>query len=158
MRIARGSGRGFGWIGLALTLASCRPSAEAVADGLDPLAALASPAQSARYDGPYWTREAHRNSPSWRAAKAFCRKSRDRELPNCHAVRLVERWEEPLRSPGIGAPATLPTMPALPPPPPPPPALHPGDPNQAAADVAAVKAWEARLLARGQGAAVGGPR
>src|ERR1700694_5791442 len=91
MRIARGSGRGFGWIGLALALASCRPSVEAVADGPDPLAALASPAQSARYDGPYWTREAHRNSPSWRAAKAFCRKSRDRELPNCHAVRLGER-------------------------------------------------------------------
>jgi hypothetical protein len=158
MRIPRGGGRRLGWIGLALALASCRPSPEAVADGEDPLAALASPVQSALYDGPYWTREARRNSPSWRAAKAFCRKSRDSELPNCHAVRLVERWEGPLRSPGIGAPATMPTMPALPPPPPRPPALHPGDPDQAAADVAAVKAWEARLLARGQGAAAGGLR
>jgi hypothetical protein len=158
MRIPKGGGRRFGWIGLALALASCRPSAEAIADGDEPLAALAAPVQSARYDGPYWTREAHRNSPSWQAAKAFCRKSRDQGLPNCHAVRLVERWEEPLRPSGIGAPATMPVLPPLPPPPPRPPALHPGDPDQAAADVSAVKAWEARLLARRQGAAAGGPR
>lgn len=155
MRIQEAGVRQVGWIALALALASCRPSAEAIADGEDALAALASPAQSARYDGPYWTREAHRNSPSWQAAKAFCRKSRDRELPNCHAVRLVERWEEPLRSSGIGAPAALP---ALPPPPPPPPAMHPGDPAHAAADVAAVKAWEARLRTRSQLTAARGLR
>src|ERR1700674_2905107 len=158
MRFPRAGFQRAGWIALAMALASCKPSAEAIADGDDPLQALATPAESARYDGPFWTREAHRNSRTWQAALSFCRKTRERELPNCHAVRLVERWEEPLRAPGIGAPATMPTMPALRPPPPPPPALHPGDPNHAAADVAAVKAWEARLRARGQGAAAGGPR
>jgi hypothetical protein len=141
---------GLGIVGLAMALASCRPSAEAVADGDDPLAALAMPVQSARYDGAFWTREAHRNSRAWQAAKALCGKNR--ELPNCHAVELVERWEEPLRH---GAPAALP---ALPPPPPPPPTMHPGDPEYAESDLAALKAWEARLQVRAWGSAARGTR
>ncbi len=71
-----------------LAAVACRPSPEAVADGDDALAALASPAQSARYDGPFWAREAHRGSRTWRAARALC--AGHRELPNCHPVALVE--------------------------------------------------------------------
>jgi hypothetical protein len=152
MRIARAGLRWIGWAALAVALASCRPSAEDLADGEDPLAALASPAESARYDGPYWLREAHRNSRTWQAAKTFCGKAGARELPNCHAVRLVERWEAPLR---LGAPAALP---ALPPPPPPAPALHPDDPAHAAADIAALRAWQARLAARGRDGEARGKR
>jgi hypothetical protein len=164
MRAARaGLGRA-GWVALAVALASCRPSAEAIADGEDPLAALATPAESARYDGPFWVREAHRDSRIWRAAKGFCAKARGRGLPNCHAVDLVERWEEPLRLGEPGTPALLQPWQALPPlpaPPPLPPALHPGDPRGPGADVAALKAWEAGLAARGAGgrdAAAKGPR
>ncbi|HEV3456356.1 MAG TPA: hypothetical protein VHG32_07335 [Thermoanaerobaculia bacterium] len=136
-------------LAVAVALASCRSSAEEVADGADPLAALAAPAQSARYDGPFWTREAHRNSRTWQAARAFCAKSRDRGLPNCHAVELVRRWEEGL------PPAALPE---LRPPPPAPPAMHPGEAGYVEADVAALKAWEARLLIRGRAAAGQGRR
>jgi hypothetical protein len=139
-----------GLVGMALTLGSCRPSAEAVADGDDPLAALAAPAQSARYDGPFWAREAHRGSRIWRTAKAFC--EGHHELPNCHPVLLVTRWEEPL---SLGTPAGLPPLPA---PPPLPPALHPGEAGAAGADLAALKAWEARLLARGRAGAGEGRR
>jgi hypothetical protein len=134
-----------GALALALAGWSCRPSAEAVADGDDPLAALAAPVESARYDGPFWARQAHRETAAWKAAKVFCREHAGRELPNCRAVALVLWWEGP-----------SPSLPALPPPPlmppmlPPAPALHPGEPGYAAADVAALKAWEERLLARGR--------
>ena len=155
MRMPRTMVRRAGWVALALALASCRPSAEAIADGDDPLAALATPAESGRYGGPFWTREAHRNSRTWRQARAFCRQARGRELPNCHAVELVERWEGAW---GTGTPAALPPLPPLPPPPPLPPALHPGDPGRPGADLAALKAWEARLATRGRDAAAGGRR
>jgi hypothetical protein len=139
-------------VALALALASCKPSAEAIADGDDPLAALATPAASARYDGPFWTREAHRDSRTWQAARAFCEQARERALPNCHAVQLVERWEGPWRM------GTLPPLPALPPPPPLPPSMHPDEPGSAGADLSALKAWEVRLAARGKNAATRGQR
>jgi hypothetical protein len=154
--VARG-----GWVGgagLALALPGCRPSAEAVADGGDPLAALAAAAQSVRYDGAFWTREAHRHSRTWRAAKVYCREAHARGLPNCHAVELVERWEGPWFLGAPDARGALPALPALPPPPPLPPALHPGDPGRVAEDIAALAAWQARLTARGQDAAAGGRR
>ena len=154
MRIPRTVVPRAGWVALAaaLALASCRPSAEAIADGDDPLAALAAPAESARYDGPFWTREAHRNSRTWRQARAYCRQARGRELPNCHAVELVERWEGAW---GVGTRAALPP---LAPPPPLPPDLHPGDPGRPGVDLAALKAWEARLAERGRNAATRGQR
>lgn len=144
-----------GGAGLAMALLGCGPPAPAAADGADPLAALAAPAQSARYDGPFWTREAHRDSRTWRAAKAYCRQARGRRPPNCHAVELVERWEGPWL---LGAPdAPGGALPA-PPPLPPPPAMHPGEAGRSAAAVAAWKAWRARLAARGRDAAAGGRR
>jgi hypothetical protein len=152
MGIPRGVVGWTGRVAVALALASCRPSPEAIADGDDPLAALASAAESARYAGPFWTREAHRDSRTWRQARDFCAQSRERVLPNCHAVRLVERWEEAWRA---GTPAALPPLPA---PPPLPPALHPGDPGQPGSDLAALKAWEAGLAARGRNAATEGRR
>jgi hypothetical protein len=132
---------GLGLVALALSCLSCKPSPAAVADGDDPLAALTVQVQSARYDGPYWTRQAHRSSRLWQAAKAYCRANRDRELPNCQPIALVERWEQP---------ALLPVLPA---PPPAPPAVHPEEPSYVATDVAALKAWEERLAARGKAAA-----
>jgi hypothetical protein len=152
---------GAGWWALTLAVAispviACRPGAEAVADGDDPLAALRAPAQSARYGGPFWAREAHRGSRTWRAARAFCdgRDGRDgrewrreRQLPNCQPVELVERWEELALLQGMAG------MPALPAPPPAPPRMHPGESRQVGADVAALRAWEERLAARGRAAA-----
>lgn len=157
IRMRREGLRRAGWaaVAAALALASCRPSAEAIADGDNPLAALAAPAQSARYDGPYWIREAHRNSRTWQAARAFCGKSREHYLPNCHPVMLVQRWEEPLRLMGTAA---APALPSLPTPPPLPPALHPGNPEGPGTDIAALKAWEKRLAERSRGAASRGQR
>jgi hypothetical protein len=135
-------------LGLALAaMAACRPAADEIANGDDALAALAAPVESARYDGPYWAREAHRRSRTWAAARAYCARARAARLPNCHAVELVERWE------GLGTPPSQLSLPPLAPPPPAPPALHPGEPGRAAADLAAVKAWEEGLAARARDAA-----
>jgi hypothetical protein len=132
---------------LGLAAGACRPAVDEIANGDDALAALAVPVESARYDGPYWAREAHRRSRTWAAATAFCARARAARLPNCHVVELVERWE------GLGAPPSQLSLPPLAPPPPAPPALHPGDPGRAAADLAAVKAWEEGLAARAREAA-----
>jgi hypothetical protein len=135
----------FTGLAVALAAVSCSPSPEAVADGDDPLRALTAPAQSARYDGPFWTREAHRNTRTWQAAKAVCQGHR--ELPNCHAVELVLRWEQPF------------VLPPLPPPPPLPPATHTGEAGYQGADVVALKAWEAQLrAAQAARTRKGGPR
>jgi hypothetical protein len=67
-------------------------------------------------------------------------------------VTLVERWEAPVYGGTAGG------LPALAAPPPLPPALHPGEAGAAAEDLAALKAWEARLLVRGRAAAGEGRR
>lgn len=84
--------------------ASCRPSAQAVADGDDPLAALRSSAQSARYTSGYWKEQGRAatggaNAPAqerWTEALAYCGEAQPRPgleadgaKPNCGAVRFA---------------------------------------------------------------------
>lgn len=82
---------------LALPLLACAPSAGEIADGADPLAALKSPAPTARYREPFWAQHSHRGTPLWKSALAFCRtEGRDRRLfPNCAHVQIVSYWEAP---------------------------------------------------------------
>ena len=74
----------------ALLLAGCgQPSAEDLANGDDPLAALRSPVRSARYDGAYWNREAVQSTDLWQDAVAYCRTPGNSAAPNCQTVGLV---------------------------------------------------------------------
>jgi len=74
----------------ALLLAGCgQPSAEDLANGDDPMAALRSPVRSARYDGAYWNREAVQSTDLWQNAVAYCRTPGNSAAPNCQTVGLV---------------------------------------------------------------------
>jgi hypothetical protein len=85
-------------------LGACRPSAQSVADGDDPLAALRSSAQSTRYTSGYWKEQGRAaatgaNAPAqerWTQALAYCGEAQPRPgleadgaKPNCGAVRYA---------------------------------------------------------------------
>jgi len=75
---------------VALFAAGCgQPSAEDLANGDDPMAALRSPVRSARYDGAYWNREAVQSTDLWQNAVAYCRTPGNSAAPNCQTVGLV---------------------------------------------------------------------
>lgn len=75
---------------VALFTAGCgQPSAEELANGDDPLAALRSPVRSARYDGAFWNREAVQSTDLWQDAVAYCRTPGNSAAPNCQTVGLV---------------------------------------------------------------------
>ncbi|QQR74061.1 MAG: hypothetical protein IPJ17_00185 [Holophagales bacterium] len=77
-------------VALALVSAGCgKPSAEALANGDDPLASLRSPVRSARYDGAFWNREAIQSTALWQDAVAYCRTPGNSAAPNCQTVGLV---------------------------------------------------------------------
>ena len=74
----------------ALVATGCgQPSAEDLANGDDPLAALRSPVRSARYDGAFWNREAVQSTDLWQDAVAYCRTPGNSAAPNCQTVGLV---------------------------------------------------------------------
>jgi len=75
---------------VALAATGCgQPSAEDLANGDDPLAALRSPVRSARYDGAFWNREAVQSTDLWQDAVAYCRTPGNSAAPNCQTVGLV---------------------------------------------------------------------
>lgn len=74
---------------LAIGVLGCSPTPQDLADGDDPLAALRSPARSARYDGTFWSREAEAGSALWQGAIDYCRSPGNSTLPNCQTVGLV---------------------------------------------------------------------
>ena len=65
------------------------PSPREVADGADPIAALAVPVRSARYDAAFWMREAEDGSELWQEAVEVCRVPVTDERPNCQTVAVV---------------------------------------------------------------------
>ena len=75
---------------LAAIFAGCgQPTAEELANGGDPLAALRSPVRSARYDGAFWNREARQETDLWQEAVGYCRTAGNAGAPNCQIVGLV---------------------------------------------------------------------
>jgi hypothetical protein len=82
-------------------LAGCAPRPEAIADGSDPLAALAVTVPTHRFDTAFWARQEHRQTALWRDARAFCL-GRDRAVfPNCAHVQRVLFLEEPPPLPAL---------------------------------------------------------
>jgi hypothetical protein len=78
---------------LVALLIGCRPSAEDVANGPDPLRALAQHVESSRYGPDYWKDVAGRNPALWAKATAFCRRGDSDECPTCASVKMVEFLE-----------------------------------------------------------------
>jgi hypothetical protein len=76
----------------------CAPSAEDVAEGDDPLAALTVGVASARYDGRYWLLKRDEGRPLFDEAVAYCRGEQDAERlaerPNCGPVIAAARFAE----------------------------------------------------------------
>jgi hypothetical protein len=87
-------------------LASCSPSQEDVANGDDPIAALASTAKSSRYGLNYWVEQRDQKTGIWSQALAFCEPTQHANYPNCETVREVRatepgKVEDPRTQPGF---------------------------------------------------------
>ena len=96
-------------VGTAALLVACTARPEDVANGDDPIKALAATARSTRYQGPYWVEQRRTKSDVWQQAVAYCTPERVRELPNCQPVaaaaeaeRNAQRADSALRSVGSG--------------------------------------------------------
>lgn len=70
--------------------AGCGPSQEAVANGDDPIAALASTVASDRYGTAFWTQQMHDGTEIWTQALAYCEPAERSDYPNCKTVRSVQ--------------------------------------------------------------------
>jgi hypothetical protein len=75
---------------LTLLLAGCRTSPEDIANGPDPLRALAQHVESSRYGAEYWKGVANGNPELWAKATAFCRRQDSPEYPTCASVKMAE--------------------------------------------------------------------
>lgn len=86
---------------------ACSPSAEDVANGADPIAALASTAESSRYGLNYWIEQRDQKSETWAQAVAYCEPAERANYPNCETVRQVRATvpkpvQDPRTQPGFG--------------------------------------------------------
>lgn len=93
-------------LGIVFALA-CGPSAEDVANGDDPIAALASTAKSSRYGHNYWIEQRDQKSEIWARAIAYCEPDEHANFPNCETVRSVQAVtpkpvQDPRAQPGFG--------------------------------------------------------
>ena len=83
---------------LGVLSTGCAPSAEDVAEGDDPLAALAVGVPSERYDGGYWLLKRDEDRPLFDEAVTYCRGEQDAERlaerPNCGPVIAAARFAE----------------------------------------------------------------
>ena len=93
-------------------LLGCRPAAERLADGRDPLAALGSPAESRLWDLAFWVEQQGTGSELWRRGFAFCRRHPGAAYPNCRTVRIASWWTGPAPAAAPARPAALPLPPS----------------------------------------------
>ena len=77
-------------VALIALVAGCRASSEDLANGPDPMLALAQHVESSRYGPEYWKEVAGEDSVLWRKATAFCAGDAADEYPTCAAVRMVD--------------------------------------------------------------------
>ena len=91
---------------IALAIAACRPAPEDVANGPDPLRALAQHVESSRYGPDYWKQMAQQNGPVWHKALAYCQVREATEYPTCASVKMVAFLEANARPAVEPAPFT----------------------------------------------------
>lgn len=88
---ARFSPAGAALLLISAVLPACAPSEADVANGDDPMEALAVPHLSDRYDATYWTQTSFVDEELWAQAVEFCEGIEDpRDYPNCNVVRSVK--------------------------------------------------------------------
>jgi len=93
---------------VAALLAGCAPTQEEIANGDDPIGALASTVESSRYGLNYWVEQRHGKTATWAEATSFCEPAERANYPNCETVREVRATEpgtvkDPRTQPGFGA-------------------------------------------------------
>ena len=84
---------------VSLAATGCGESDADIANGDDPLRALAVPHRSERYTTTYWTQRSVRDTALWRKATEYCEDRNEGDHPNCDAVRYVEMIERRSRLP-----------------------------------------------------------
>lgn len=86
---------------VAVVLPACGQVDEEVANGDDPIEALAVPHVSERYSVAYWTQTRDFDEDLWTRAVEFCEDVGGdlRENPNCQAVLQVRSFEQIHRVP-----------------------------------------------------------
>lgn len=72
----------------------CVDTAEAIANGGDPLRALTVAHRSDRYTPTYWTQMSTADSPLWEQAVEYCERRTSGDHPNCDAARQVRAVEQ----------------------------------------------------------------
>lgn len=95
---------------LLLTILACTPKPEDIANGDDPMKALAVTARSTRYDRAYWSGQRRSRSAVWTRAVSYCESRGTGESPNCEPVnenaaaeRGNSRADSTLRAAGAAA-------------------------------------------------------
>jgi len=88
-------------------VSACGPSQEQIANGDDPIAALASTAKSSRYGNNYWIEQRDDATDVWAEATAYCEPTERANYPNCETVRGVaainpKTVKDPRTQPGFG--------------------------------------------------------
>jgi hypothetical protein len=96
---------------LAIAGLACRPEAQRMADGRDPLASLQAPVASEVYDLAFWAREERGATALWQAARKFCGTHPEASYPGCRNVRMASWWGTPPPPPSPPASAFLPADP-----------------------------------------------
>ena len=92
---------------IASTLPSCTASEADVANGDDPIEALAAGHPSDRYTSGYWTRTMGEDPALWQQAVTFCAQNNDADHPNCAAVEYARALEVQSRPPEYEANTSL---------------------------------------------------
>jgi hypothetical protein len=75
---------------VALAFSACGPSQEDLANGDDPVAALASTVESSRYGSKFWNEQMTSRTDVWTAALDYCEPAQRADYPNCNTVRSVK--------------------------------------------------------------------
>jgi hypothetical protein len=92
---------------LGLAASGCDENEVEIADGDDPLRALAVSHLSSRYNTAYWTRKMREDPELWARAEAYCAENNDADHPNCAAVEYVRALEAGSRPPEYEANTSL---------------------------------------------------
>lgn len=71
---------------LLLAISACAPKPEDIANGDDPMKALAVSVRSTRYDRAYWSEQRRSQSAAWTQAVSYCEPRGTADFPNCEPV------------------------------------------------------------------------
>ncbi len=69
---------------------ACAPSAEEIANGVDPIASLGATVSSSRYGEQYWRKQRDAKSDLWARAVEYCEPSESANYPNCEVVSALK--------------------------------------------------------------------